>query len=88
MPVALPESAKTTAIEELKAFIRVEQDSRQIKQAACDRADSSKMRSRQESVCGNNRFLTVNPTTQMYSRFTLIVQGGSGSLTLQLKPVS
>jgi len=33
MPVALPESAKTKAIEELKAFIRTERDGRQVKKA-------------------------------------------------------
>lgn len=33
MPVALPESAKIAAIEELKAFIRAERDGRQVKKA-------------------------------------------------------
>jgi putative transposase len=33
MPVALPESAKTTAIEELTTFIRTERDGRQVKKA-------------------------------------------------------
>lgn len=33
MPIALPESAKTAAIEELKAFIRTERDGRQVKKA-------------------------------------------------------
>jgi putative transposase len=33
MPVALPESTKTTAIEELKAFLRTERDGRQVKKA-------------------------------------------------------
>jgi putative transposase len=33
MPVALSESTKTTAVEELKAFIRTERDGRQVKKA-------------------------------------------------------